>query len=146
MASLRPRNRATTSRGIGFAVLAGIAALALLLLVPAGAGAAGGSTPAKRIHYPVRYTLTDSKIGHWSVVLKSVYARTKPRKVSRHRALDLRFVRQAHAGCRLMRSDVNARGLARHVARRGEKPRGGCLGRDSHRGQQVSRARLPQYT
>lgn len=82
MASPRHRNRTTTSAVTRLGVPAGIAALALLLLVPAGVAAVGGAKPAKKISYPARYTLTDSKIGHWSVVLKSVYAHTQPRASS----------------------------------------------------------------
>jgi lipoprotein-anchoring transpeptidase ErfK/SrfK len=78
MTSTAPRNRTPTSRFARVGILFAASALALVLLVPAGASGSGAAKPAKRVepavskvHYPVRYTLTDDKIGHWAVVLKA---------------------------------------------------------------------------
>jgi len=59
-----------------FAGLAAIAIAALLLLLPA-AGAAPGSKQTK-VQYPVRTLLTNSKVGHWAVVVRPVGAHKAP--------------------------------------------------------------------
>ena len=57
--------------------LAGLAAGALLVLLPA-AGAAPGEKHAKKISYPLHRVLTNPNVGHWAVVVHRVGARKSP--------------------------------------------------------------------
>ncbi len=57
--------------------------MALLLLLPATAGAARAArsapgAPKNTKSFPLRYTLTDTTIGHWAVVLRNVSAHRLP--------------------------------------------------------------------
>jgi len=65
------------------AVAAKVAALGLLLSLftvgSGAAGASGGSTAAAPTKsFPYRYTLTNTKVGHWAPVLRNVTARREP--------------------------------------------------------------------
>src|SRR5262245_34779050 len=64
---------------ITFRRLVGVAALAtaaLLLLLPTS-GAAPGAKKTK-LQYPIRTLLTNSKVGHWAVVVRNVGAHKLP--------------------------------------------------------------------
>jgi lipoprotein-anchoring transpeptidase ErfK/SrfK len=56
--------------------LAALAAIALLVLLPT-AGAANGTKKTK-LQYPIRTLLTNSKVGHWAVVVHNVGAHKLP--------------------------------------------------------------------